>query len=137
MNDLSPLNGMLRKRRRRLKPSEGQIQKSILQYLRALGIQCWRINSVGIPDGKGGFRSNPEMAGISDIHAIIRVNKIGASVWFEVKSEKGRLSPKQKEFRAAVESAGGFFFLVRSIEDVQKAIKFLGDQDDSKKLRDL
>lgn len=38
----------------------------------------------------------------------------------EVKSAIGRQSPEQKEFQALVEKHNGKYFVVRSIEDVQK-----------------
>jgi penicillin-binding protein-related factor A (putative recombinase) len=103
------------------KITEPQIQKAIMQFLRFEKIQCWRINTVGIPNGEGAFRYNNEMRGMADICLIYK----GLSVWFEVKTATGKQSPHQKEFQTQVESAGGFYFLVRSVEDAVYAIKQL------------
>tara|TARA_E500000178_G_C16981491_1_gene736011 strand:+ start:492 stop:839 length:348 start_codon:yes stop_codon:yes gene_type:complete len=110
------------------KIKEAQIQKAIMEFLRFQRIQCWRINTVGIPDGRGAFRFNNEMRGMADICLIFR----GLSVWMEVKNSTGRQSPNQKEFQRQVEAAGGFYFLVRSVEDAVVAINQLEIQTGKK-----
>ena len=59
---------------------------------------------------------------MADIHCTVMVDKIPVSVWLEVKGKKGKLSMNQKLFQYSVEAAGGFYFLVRSIEDVESAV---------------
>ena len=59
---------------------------------------------------------------MADIHATVMVNKIPVSVWLEVKTKKGRISANQKAFQESVEAAGGFYYVVRSIEDVEFAL---------------
>ena len=103
--------------------SETQLQGVILEYLRALGVRCWRVNTTGVPNGKGGLRINREMRGMADIAVIVPVGKVGASVWLEVKTESGKQSEQQREVQRQVEDSRGFYFVVRSIEDVQNAIK--------------
>ena len=60
---------------------------------------------------------------MADIHATVMVNKIPVSVWLEVKTKKGRISANQKAFKDSVEVAGGFYYVVRSIEDVMLVMK--------------
>ena len=103
------------------KIKETQIQKAIMEFLRFQKIQCWRIKTVGIPNGEGAFRYNNEMRGMADICLIFK----GLSVWFEVKTATGKQTPHQKEFQRQVESAGGFYFLVRSVDDAVSAINQL------------
>ena len=100
------------------KVKESQIQRAIIESLRFQKIACWRINTVGIPNGSGGFRHNSEMRGMADIAVIYK----GLSVWLEVKTSKGKQSQAQFEFQHAVERAGGFYFIVKSVEDSVKAI---------------
>ena len=52
-----------------------------------------------------------------------RQAKIPVSVWLEVKTKKGRISANQKAFKDSVEAAGGFYYVVRSIEDVMLVMK--------------
>lgn len=52
--------------------------------------------------------------GLPDINVI----RGGAYYGLEVKTPKGRQSPEQKEFQSFVESHGGKYFVVRSIDDV-------------------
>lgn len=55
-----------------------------------------------------------------------KITMLGAEVFetlfIEVKTEKGRLSDKQKEFRDKIEKLGGKYYLVRSFEDAKKII---------------
>ena len=60
---------------------------------------------------------------MADIHATVLVEGIPVSVWLEVKTKKGKLSPNQKAFQESIEAAGGFYYVVRSIDDVDLAIQ--------------
>ena len=104
---------------------EGNIQRAIMQYLRYRKVACWRINVIGIPMGDGKYRPNPEMVGVADIHCIIPVKGIGASVHLEVKAPKKKQTEHQLEFQRKVETAGGYYFVVRSVEDVQQVLEKL------------
>lgn len=58
-----------------------------------------------------GMGSHP---GISDMCAV----RDGAVLWIECKSASGRLSPKQEQFRADIESRGGTYVIARSVDDL-------------------
>ena len=110
-----------------MKESEANIQKAILDYGKAMSIPMRRINVIGTPYQKNGvtyYRKSPNV-GMADIHAEILISKIPVSVWIEVKSKRGKLSQAQETFRDSVASYGGFYCLVRSIEDVQEAIELV------------
>ena len=105
--------------------TEAQIQKSILQWAAVKRILMFRINVIGTPLHKKGvtvYRPSTNK-GMADIHATVMVNKIPVSVWLEVKTKKGRISANQKAFKDSVEAAGGFYYVVRSIEDVMLVMK--------------
>lgn len=118
---------------------EIDIQNSILAYLNAIGIFCWRNNSVGVYDPTKKLFRKPmgkyQINGVSDILGIIKrpinqtnSNGLYASIFLaiEVKSEKGRVSDSQKEFLNNIESRGGVAFVARSIEDVKIKFKEIG-----------
>ena len=103
-----------------MKQSEASIQKSILDYGKIKGIPMRRMNVIGTPT-KDGFRPSPNK-GMADIHCELLIAGIPVSVWLEVKNKRGKLSQSQCNFRDDVNSYGGFYFVVRSIEDVEKAL---------------
>jgi hypothetical protein len=53
------------------------------------------------------------MAGVPDLLFYYRGQLHG----IELKTEKGRQSPKQKEFQAKFEKEGGQYYIVRSIDN--------------------
>lgn len=98
-----------------MKPQkESDIQKVILQWLTLQpNTFAFRVQSTGVPIGvTGKFRKNHNK-GIADIQ-IVKNGKSGA---FEVKSEKGRIEPHQREWLEKFAKAGGAAFVVRSLED--------------------
>ena len=106
-----------------MKQTEAQIQKSILDYGKLKKIPMRRINVIGTPytiNGKTYFRRSTNL-GMSDIHAEFMIGGIPVSVWLEVKTTTGQLSSNQKQFRDGARSYGGFYFVVRSIDDVLEA----------------
>jgi penicillin-binding protein-related factor A (putative recombinase) len=91
------------------------------------GIFAWKNQSTGIFDpSKKTFRkrSRFQINGVSDILCCYR----GHFVAIEVKSEKGRLSESQIEFISKINAHGGFAFVARSVEDVEKAFKQIDSQ---------
>lgn len=59
-----------------------------------------------------------DKTGIPDIEGVYS----GRYVGFEVKAGKGLVSESQKGFKALVEAQGGFYFVVRGIDDVVAAL---------------
>jgi len=107
-----------------MKETEAQIQKAIMQWGQYKKVLMHRINVIGTPlhkDGLTVYRPSTNK-GMADIHATVLVGKIPVSVWLEVKTKRGKLSANQKAFQESVESAGGFYYVVRSIEDVEFAL---------------
>ena len=108
----------------KVKESEANIQKAILDYARAKGITMRRMNVIGTPFVRNGityFRKAPNV-GMADIHCEYFVAGLPISVWLECKTKAGKLSPSQIKFRDGVNHYGGFYFVVRSIEDVEDAL---------------
>jgi len=104
---------------------EAKIQLSILKYLRAKGIFCWRNNTMGVWDPKLEiYRSNPyAMPGAPDIIAITpptRKSCGGVFVGIEVKAPRGRVSADQVLFGKRCASNNAEYHVVKSLEDMKK-----------------
>jgi hypothetical protein len=97
---------------------EKDIQKSIIEYLSIKRHFFWRNNSGAIVSeykGKKRFMRFGE-TGSPDICLI----KSGKFIGLEVKNEKGRQSPEQKQWETDCILAGAEYHIVRSIDDCIK-----------------
>lgn len=102
-----------------MESTEIEIQNSICEYLQIKKYFFWRQNTSPTltPDGKGFRRmSRYSRTGIPDI---IIVEK-GLFVGLEVKRKNSTQSDSQKQFQKDLEKAGGRYYIVRSIDDIQK-----------------
>ena len=98
---------------------ESGIQSAICDYLELNRHFFWRQNTAPAFDWKTKqFRKMPKhaMRGIPDIILVQQ----GLFVGLEVKSAIGKQSEDQKAFEKNLKDAGGRYYVVRSIEDVQK-----------------
>ena len=118
---------------------EGEVLRAVLDYLAVRHVLAFRMNTGAVASeykGKKRFMrfGTPGMAdvlafpvrrrdwfdtpsGVDYKHDCI------IPFWLEVKAEKGRQSPLQKKFQALVEARGHRYRIVRSIEDVQEALR--------------
>lgn len=108
---------------RSLRPSEQEIQRSILELLRLERVYAIRLNTgrAWINDRPIDFHSGGK--GVADIVAFIpsmREHEPPAPrvLWIEVKSPKGRQTMEQASFEAHVKSLGMFYIVARGLEDV-------------------
>ena len=62
---------------------------------------------------------------MSDLTAI----KSGKVLFIEIKTPKGVVSEYQKEFEKHIESAGGIYWVVRSVEELNEKLKKEGLSD--------
>ena len=95
---------------------EKEIQLAICDYLSYRGHFFWRQNTMPV-FSEGKFRSMPKYSknGVPDIILI----KDGIFIGLEVKRPSGRLSEQQIAFQEEVTKAGGKYYVVTSIDDVQ------------------
>lgn len=108
--------------------SEKEIENQILGLLWHLGIFCWKNDSVGIYDPKKKvFRANKNrfrIKGVADIIGMIPYyadeKPMARSLFIEVKSKTGSLSPEQRVFLARALEQGAIAFVARSTQDVIK-----------------
>lgn len=104
--------------------TETQIQKSILDWLAWNGIFAWRNQRIPTPIRRGrqivGLRrADPATVGMPDILCCYKGRLIG----LEVKTDKGKQEEAQKEWQDKLERAGGLYYIVRSVDDVEKLFK--------------
>lgn len=102
--------------------AEAQIQAAIIDYLRSIGL----VDAMHVPNG--GLRSKREaarlkwqgvLAGAPDI--IVPLPE-GRCLWLEVKAAGGALSAEQRAFGARRVADGGYWAVVRSIDDVRRCL---------------
>lgn len=100
--------------------AETQVLYSICEYLAyKKDLLFWRNNTIPVFSVKNkSYIKMPKFSrtGLPDIIVI----KKGKFIGLEVKTDKGKPSPNQIEFGFDCVKAGGEYYVVRSIEDVQK-----------------
>lgn len=109
-------------------PLEKQIQREICEYLSYKGIFFWRSNNLpamGRPDAQGNFRFRalPKFTprGLPDIMCVIN----GIFLAIEVKRPGAKLRPEQHDFGVKVIKNDGYYYVVRSLQEVQVIPQFL------------
>ncbi len=99
--------------------SEREIQDQILTWLWYQRIDCWRNESNGTYDSRGGFyrkKGKFFVCGRPDVEGILSPR----GMWFgiEIKTARGIVSDAQKEFIYRIQNAGGLIWVARSLDDV-------------------
>lgn len=98
------------------KLSEKEVLQSCLQLLDIYKIFNWRNNTGALKTEKSfmrfGVKGSPDIIALHD----------NAFIGIECKSTIGKQSDSQKEFQKKVEKAGGFYFLVRSSEQLEELL---------------
>lgn len=111
------MTALKRKSTALLKETEKDIENAILAALKLVkGCKAWKNQSVGIYDPtRKTFRSRSkyQIKGVSDILGIYK----GRMLCLEVKTQKGRLSPEQKQFLEEMQALGAATACVRSVPE--------------------
>lgn len=92
---------------------EKQLQNTIERYLILHRVFFWKNNTGALRTENRFIRFGA--VGSPDICVI----KEGKFIGLEVKTEKGKQSDMQKEFEMNLKEAGGEYFIVQSLEDLQ------------------
>jgi hypothetical protein len=82
---------------------ETAVKRAVRAHLRGQGYFVY--------PNTAGMGSHP---GIADMCAV----RGGCVLWIECKSQTGRLSPAQEQFRADIENHGGVYVVARSVDDL-------------------
>ena len=118
-------------------PKEADVLRACLQFLKLRGIFAWRNNSTGIYDPTAKrYRTFNGLKGTADIIGIIPVdtaadqydapNVIGRFLAVETKAKRGKLSLEQAAFLDGIRARGGLAFVVRSVSELEAALKAEG-----------
>lgn len=99
-------------------------QSACLQLLSMKKIFHYRQNTGATRTENGGF-IRFGVPGSPDIVCILKICYIGVYVGLEIKDEKGRLSENQKLFKDNLEKNGGFYFVIKNIDDCIKALEYV------------
>jgi hypothetical protein len=105
---------------------EGLIKNAIMDYLQAIGVVAWRMNTGAVQIEKRFIQFS--IPGFSDILAIptVRGQFKGIPVswtmplFIEVKTPTGRQSNVQMSFERQVKDAGADYQIWRSVDDAQE-----------------
>ena len=92
-----------------IKPKESEITKEIRRYLDLKRIFHWK-NWQG------------PMSGVNGVSDIIGILPGGRFLAIEVKTDRGKATPKQERFIEEINHGGGLAFVARSVEDVMKKL---------------
>jgi len=113
--------------KRKARP-EAKIQDQIISFLRAQGWLVIRVNSSLVAPEAGATRRMASYVAHSVFgkhtagHPDLVAYRGAKALFFEVKTEKGRMSERQEKFREAMEHHGVAYHLARSVEDVRKVL---------------
>lgn len=99
---------------------EGNIQALIMMRASKLGCIVWRNNTGTLPDSRGIPVRFGLCVGSSDLIGIAPDGKFLA---IEVKTEKGKVTPKQRLFIDAVRARCGYAGVARCEDDVERILK--------------
>lgn len=104
----------------------GLLTKQLVRLVEAMGGCARRVNTTGIPNGRGGFRKNPA-AGFEDIDACLPVRMkngqlLGLKVAIEVKTGRDTMSPEQEKRQSELEASGGIYITATGIEQAKAEI---------------
>ena len=94
----------------RVATTETEIQKEIVEFLRAHNCLVFRMNS---GRGKGWQQLCP--AGTPDL---LVIDRMGQVLWIEVKTLEGRLRPEQVEMHDRLIKRGHHVIVARGIDEV-------------------
>jgi hypothetical protein len=107
---------------------EKSIESAILAYLASqTDVIAFKVNTMGTYDQRRQCYRKPSkyvLRGTADIIACLNVQGIGIFIAMEVKSAVGVQSEYQKNFAYRVRNQHGFYFLVRSIHDAERALDY-------------
>lgn len=107
---------------------EHKIQCAQIRYIRAMHPELERV-LFAVPNGQKRTKAQTAwlheegmVNGVSDI-ILLKPNKFYPYLCIENKTQTGKQSPEQKLFQQAVESQGGKYVIVRSLDEFVKVIE--------------
>lgn len=111
---------------------EKEIENQIFNFLKSIGIFCFKHDSVGIFDPvKKVYRTSRNPNRVTGVSDILGLAPGGRFLAIEVKSEKGKVSDEQRKFIRSVQDAGGIAFVARSARQVAMELAKFYPEDEN------
>jgi hypothetical protein len=101
---------------------ENRVKAEVIKYLKLRQIKAWSNPSGTVQIRSGKFMSFG-LKGSSDILGLLPGGRFLA---IECKSERGRLSPEQRDFLADIAALGGLAIIAGSYKDIDQALRKAG-----------
>jgi hypothetical protein len=101
-----------------VKTPENRVKAEVLKYLKLRRIKAWSNPSGAVQIRPGKFMSFG-LKGSSDILGCLPGGRFFA---IEVKAERGRLSPEQRQFLEDIGRLGGLAVVAKSCRDIEAAL---------------
>jgi hypothetical protein len=101
---------------------ENRVKTEVLKYLKLRRVHCWS-NPSGAVEIRPGKWMSFGLKGSADILGCLPGGRFLA---VEVKAERGRLSPEQRQFLAGIRALGGLAIVARSYRDIEAALMKAG-----------
>jgi hypothetical protein len=108
------------------RPTETQLVKACLDYLRLRGLVAFRVNSGAAVAGEGAARRFIRFNGAPGCSDILCVGPGGRFVACECKVGSNTTTPNQAAFLDRIRAAGGVALVVRSVDELRQALDGLG-----------
>lgn len=100
---------------------EKDIQAAIMEALgTSQGVKVFRLN-VGFARSSKGHAVRFGVPGMADLLVLAGPRY----AWLEVKTPRGRQTPEQRNFQAAIDSIGGVYAVVRSVDEAFAVVEAL------------
>jgi hypothetical protein len=101
--------------------SEADVQKSILAYLKYMGVRAWRQNVGAVSAEHNGRKRFVRFGerGAADVHGVLPG---GRYIAVEVKKPGKKPTDAQLLWLRAIDAAGGLAFWASSVEEVQRVV---------------
>ena len=109
---------------------EAELQVAVLQFLKARGIEHWRVpvGPVMRGGGKSQVRFSPSpIKGHPDIAGVLKRKTPGRYFVLELKRPKGKVTPEQVEWLVRLQLAGAACALIRSLDDLFRVMREWGE----------
>lgn len=116
----------------KLKVKEATVVRAVKDWAKLHPeVQLFRFHVGGVPTGTGSFRKH-EHVGAADFFLQLFYYGMPIIAFYECKGSDGRLSENQKKFRDSIQSSGGFYFIIQSVQDAEDALEAIKKEIRSK-----
>jgi hypothetical protein len=117
-------------------PTEGDLVRTVLDYLALRHVVAWRANNIPAYDpARKAYRTFHGLKGVADVLGVLPLTfgdlggnpvRVGVFLAVECKSRSGRLRKEQAAYLDAVRAAGGVALVVKDVRELEAELARLG-----------